>query len=162
MSLGCAYAGACALLTRAQFKLTRQHWETTSLRGAYAELTRREMLKNDTSPQVLLTPAVVFSQEEHFLKALSISMLASATEGQCASKKIKHSSNDSVSLGHCKSEKAFVWVDMWATARKVNTSLRAAYAELVRSLCGISPWCCLTMTIMGNKNFRENAERNHS
>ena len=58
MSLGCAYAGACALLTRAQFKLTRQHWETTSLRGAYAELTRREMLKNDTSPQVLLTPAL--------------------------------------------------------------------------------------------------------
>ena len=36
MSLGYAYAGACALLTRTQCYLTRQQWEKTSLRGAYA------------------------------------------------------------------------------------------------------------------------------
>ena len=83
--------------------------------------------------------------------------------GAMCFKKIKRSSNDSVSLGHCKSEKAFVWAGMWATARKVNTSLRAAYAELARSLRGISPWCCLTMTIMDKiKHLRENAEGNHS
>ena len=79
------------VLTRGLAHCLRAH--SLSLRDnigkqlAYAELTRREMLKNDTSPQVLLTPAVVFSQEEHFLKTLSMSMLASATEGQCASKK---------------------------------------------------------------------------
>ena len=36
MSLGYAYAGACALLTRTQCYLTREQWEKTSLRGAYA------------------------------------------------------------------------------------------------------------------------------
>ena len=83
--------------------------------------------------------------------------------GAMCFEKIRHSSNDSVSLGHCKSEKAFVWAGMWATARKVNTSLSAAYAELARSLRGISPWCCLTTTIMDKiKNLRENAEGNHS
>ena len=57
MSLGYAYAGACALLTRTQCYLTRQQWEKTSLRGAYALGNR----KNDTSPQVLLTPPLVFT-----------------------------------------------------------------------------------------------------
>ena len=58
MSLGYAYAGACALLTRTQCYLTRQQWEKTSLRGAYA---LGNLEKNDTSPQVLLTPPLVFT-----------------------------------------------------------------------------------------------------
>ena len=46
MSLGCACAGAYALLTRAQFQLT-QH---IGKKLAFAELKQGEMLKNDTSP----------------------------------------------------------------------------------------------------------------
>ena len=52
-----------------------------------------------------------------------MNMLASATHGGFFS-----------AIANCKSEKAFVWAGMWATARKVNTSLRAAYAELTRNL----------------------------
>ena len=60
-------------------------------------------------------------------------MVASATEGQCASKISKTVPTTRFLWRHCRSEKAFVCAGMWATTQKVKFSLRAAYAELTRN-----------------------------
>ena len=54
MSLGCACAGVTHYLRAHSFSLCDNI-------GGYAELMHGEMLKNDTSPKVLLTPALVFT-----------------------------------------------------------------------------------------------------
>ena len=61
-------------------------------------------------------------------------MVASATEGQCASKISKTVPTTRFLWRHCRSEKAFVCAGMWATTQKVKFSLRAAYAELTRNV----------------------------
>ena len=63
-----------------------------------------------------------------------MSMVASATEGQCASKISKTVPTTRFLWRHCRSEKAFVCAGMWATTQKVKFSLRAAYAELTRNV----------------------------
>ena len=63
-----------------------------------------------------------------------MSMVASATEGQCASKISKTVPTTRFLWRHCRSEKAFVCAGMWATTQKVKFSLRGAYAELTRNL----------------------------
>ena len=60
-------------------------------------------------------------------------MVASATEGQCASNISKTVPTTRFLWRHCRSEKAFVCAGMWATTQKVKFSLRAAYAEFGHS-----------------------------
>ena len=160
MSLGCAYAGACALLTRAQFKLTRQHWETTSLRGAYAPgnvekwyLTtgfayasrcfqpRGTLLEDFVHEHACISDrgAMCFKKIKHSFQWLGFFRPLQVRKGFCLGRHVGYCSKSQHQLTRC---------------------LRGAYAELYAEW---RPWCCLTMTIMEKiKNLRENVEGNHS
>ena len=150
MSLGCAYAGACALLTRAQFKLTRQHWETTSLRGAYAPGNVEKMIPHH---RFCLRQPLFSAKRNTSWRLCPWACLHQRQRGNVLQK----NQTQFQRLGFFRPlqvRKGFC-LGRHVGARKVNTSLR-----------GISPWrpwCCLTMTIMEKiKNLRENAEGNHS
>ena len=112
MSLGCAWAGACALLPRARFKLMRQHWKKTSLRGAYA----RGNAEKWYLPKGFAYASAWFHHE------ICLQHQRCEDEGEL----------DAFPEGLLRV--AFVCAGMWATTQKVKFSLRAAYAELTRNV----------------------------
>ena len=150
MSLGYAYAGACALLTRTQCYLTRQQWEKTSLRGAYALGNLEKMIPHHRFclRHRLFSPSNMINM--FAASALwgwrrargrrrgrrATRMVASATEGQCASNISKTVPTTRFLWRHCRSEKAFVCAGMWATNSKSQVQLTAL---LTRSLRGTWP-----------------------
>ena len=111
MSLGCAWAGACALLPRARFKLMRQHWKKTSLCGAYA--------RGNVEKWYLTTGFAYASACFHH--EICLQHQRCEDEGEL----------DAFPEGLLRV--AFVCAGMWATTQKVKFSLRAGYAQLTRN-----------------------------
>ena len=102
---------------------------------AYAELMRQEMLRNDT-------PTTGFAYASAWTCLHQRHMGASLAPLQIAS------------------PKRLLFGRVCGLLLEKSTP---AYALLTRSLRGISPWCCLTMTIVEKiENIRENREGNHS
>ena len=132
MSLGYAYAGACALLTRTQCYLTREQWEQTSLRGAYAlgNLEKMIPLRRFCLRHRLFSPSNMFA-------ALALWGWKRA-RGRRRGRRATRQRGNVLRKFQKQFQRCGFFGAMWAT-QKVKFSLRAAYAELTRSLRGIWP-----------------------
>ena len=158
MSLGYAYAGACALLTRTQCYLTREQWEKTSLRGAYALGNLEKMMPHHRFclRHCLFSPSNMFAASALWgwrrARGRRRGRRATRQKGNVLRKFLKTVPTTRFLWRHCRSEKAFVCAGMWATTQKVKFSLRAAYAELTRNVA----------IVLGNYNQKIEQLRKHT
>ena len=142
MSLGYAYAGACTLLTRTQCYLTREQWEKTSLRGAYALGNLEKMMPHHRFclRHCLFSPSNMFAASALWgwrrARGRRRGRRATRQRGNVLRKFQKQFQRRGF-FGAIAGPKRLLFAracGMWATTQKVKFSLRAAYAELTRNV----------------------------
>ena len=145
MSLGYAYAGACALLTRTQCYLTREQWEKTSLRGAYALGNLEKMMPHHRfclrhclfSPSNMFAASAIGCEDEEELEVEEEEEELRDRGAMCF-ENFKNSSNDAVSLAPLQVRKGFCLrghVGYYSKSQvQLTRCLRGAYAECGHSV----------------------------